>query len=1056
LAERIISSRGALEGERKQVTVLFADLKGSMELLADRDPEEARRILDPVLERMMEAVHRYEGTVNQVMGDGIMALFGAPVAHEDHAVRACYAALRMQEAVKRYTDEVRWTLGLPIQIRVGLNSGEVVVRSIGSDLRMDYTAIGQTTHLAARMEQVATPGAILLAPDTLRLVEGYVQVKPLGRMEIKGLATPVEVYEALGVGMARTRLQAAAARGLTRFVGRDAELDALRAAAARAAAGRGQAVASVGEPGVGKSRLFHEFIHSHHTAGWLVLESSSVSYGQATAYLPVIDLLKAYFGVESQDDARRGREKVLGKVLSLDEALRPLLPPLLTLLDVPLDDAAWVALEPPQRRQQTLDAVKRVLLRESQEQPLLLVFEDLHWIDAETQALLDRLIESLPTARVLLLVNYRPEYQHGWGSKTYYTQLRLDPLPPASAEALLQGLLGDDTTLDPLKQLLIDRTEGNPFFLEESVRTLVETAALLGERGAYRQTRPFTSTQVPATVQAVLSARVDRLPPEDKRLLQAAAVVGKNVPYPLLQAIAELPEPALRAGLTRLQAAEFVYELSLFPELEYTFKHALTHEVAYGSVLQGRRVALHARLLDAMERVYPDRLADHVEALAHHAWRGERWDLAVTYLHQAGQRAAARSAHREAVAHFEQALAALQRVPESRAAIEQGIAIRLDLGPVLVQGRTWTAPEVAQTYRDARALCERIGETPYRFPVLWCLSRAYDQQGELARAWQIGEELYAVAERVRDPALLLEAHHSQWSTSTLRGELTTGLAQAQRGVELYDPGEHGHHAAIYGGHDPGICARTTVARLLWLLGYPERALECTRDLLPLAQQLAQPFSVGFALWWLTWIHQLRGDRRPMQERLDRLLHLSTEHGFAQWIPRGTVLHGWLLIENGEREEGLDRLHQGAASLSAGGVMRERAYIDAMLAEALGQAGQPERGLAVIREALSRARGTEERIHQALLHRVHGDLLLQQAHPAEDEAARSYREALTVARRQEAKSLELRAATSLARLWQRQGKTSAARDLLQPILGWFTEGHDTRDLRAAHALLAELA
>src|SRR4051794_3708928 len=593
LDERIISSRGALEGERKQVTVLFADLKGSMELLADRDPEEARAILDPVLERMMEAVHRYEGTVNQVMGDGIMALFGAPIAREDHAVRACYAALRMQEAVKQYAEEVRRAEGVTPQIRVGLNSGEVVVRSIGSDLRMDYTAVGQTTHLAARMEQVATPGSIVLAPATLLLAEGYVRVQPLGRISVKGLGEPVEAHELHGAGTARSRLQAAAARGLTRFIGREAELETLRRTLDQAGSGRGQTVALVGEPGVGKSRLVWEVSHSHRTQGWLVLESGSVSYGKATSYLPVIDLLKSYCGIEDRDDGQRMREKLTGKLFTLDSALAPTLPAFLSLLDVPGDDSAWETLDPPQRRQRTLDGCKRLLLRESQRQPLLLVFEDLSWIDMETQALLDSLVDGLPAARLLLLVNYRPEYEHGWHRKTYYRELRLDPLPPESAEALLHALLGGDESLAPLKSLLIERTEGNPFFLEESVRTLVETGSLIGERGTYRLVHPLASTQVPATVQAVLAARIDRLAPEDKRLLQSAAVVGKDVPHIVLGAIAELPERLLSEGLERLQMAEFLYETTLFPELEYTFKHALTHEVTYGSVLGERRRALH-------------------------------------------------------------------------------------------------------------------------------------------------------------------------------------------------------------------------------------------------------------------------------------------------------------------------------------------------------------------------------------------------------------------------------------------------------------------------------
>src|SRR5512134_2712014 len=415
LAERILSSRASIEGERKQVTVLFADMKGSMELLAERDPEDARRLLDPVLERMMEAVHRYEGTVNQVMGDGIMALFGAPLAHEDHAIRACYAALRMQETVKHYAEGVRRTEGIPIQIRVGLNSGEVIVRSIGSDLRMDYTAVGQTTNLAARMEQTAIPGTILIPADTMALAENYVQVKPLGPLAVKGMPGPIEVFEVTAAGTARSRMEASAARGLSPFVGREMEFQTLNQALEQAKSGRGQVVALVGDAGVGKSRLFWEFIHSHRTHGWLVLETGTASYSKSSLYLPIIDLLKSYFQLEPRDDARKIREKVTGKIVSLDRALEPALPAFLALLDVPVGDPQWEALDPPQRRQRTLDALKRLLLRESQVQPLGLALEDLHWIDSETQALLDSLIESMPTASLLLLVNYRPEYQHSWG-----------------------------------------------------------------------------------------------------------------------------------------------------------------------------------------------------------------------------------------------------------------------------------------------------------------------------------------------------------------------------------------------------------------------------------------------------------------------------------------------------------------------------------------------------------------------------------------------------------------------------------------------------------------
>jgi class 3 adenylate cyclase/tetratricopeptide (TPR) repeat protein len=726
LAEKILTARSDLEGERKQVTVLFADIKGSTELIEGLDPEKARKLLDPALYAMMEAVHRYEGTVNQVLGDGIMALFGAPVAHEDHAARACYAALAMQTALRRYGEAVRHSHGLEMQIRVGLHSGEVVVRAIGNDLHMDYSAVGQTTHLAARMEQLATPGSIRLTADTLQLVEGLVQVNALGRFPVKGLTEPVEVLELIGASTVRRRLQASVARGLTRFVGRQTELETLGHAQEQVGAGHGQLVALVGEAGVGKSRLVYEFVHSHRTHDWLVLESASVSYGKATPYFPVLDLLKRYAHVDEHDDIRTIRAKVTGQVLTLDETLQDTIPALLALLDALPEDSPFLQLDPPQRRQRTLAALKRVLLRESQGQPLLLVFEDLHWIDTETQALLDDLVESLPTARLLLLVNYRPEYQHGWGSKTYYTQLRLDPLPPASAAEVLQVLLGDDASLAPLTQLLIARTEGNPFFLEESVRALVETGVLVGERGTYHLAKAPQSLQVPDTVQAVLAARIDRLPAEEKRLLQTPAVIGTEVPLPLLQAIAEVPEAVMHRSLTHLQAAEFLYETRLFPEQEYTFKHALTHEVAYGSVLQERRRALHAQIMEASERLDPDHRAEQITRLAQHAFRGQVWDKAVAYCRQAGVKAAVGSGYREAEACFTQALEALQHLPEQRDTVEQAIDLRFDLRkgdfpkaiPLLERGLGLYqagiglrfSAELASALGAARASTDRAGE----------------------------------------------------------------------------------------------------------------------------------------------------------------------------------------------------------------------------------------------------------------------------------------------------------------------------------------------------------
>src|SRR5215470_5347208 len=546
LAEKILASRHLLEGERKQVTVLFADIKGSTRLLEGIDPEQAQKLIDPVLHVMMDAVHRYEGTVNQVLGDGIMALFGAPLAHEDHALRACYSALAMQEEMRRYRRKLGQSEGLGPQIGIGLNSGEVVVRSISNDLNVDYSALGHTTHLAARMQELAAGGTTLMTSSTLREVEGFVQVRSVGAVQVKGVSRPVDAFEVVAATTARTRVQAAAVRGLTPLVGRRTEIEVFSKLVEEAASGKGQILAMVGEPGLGKSRLVHEFTRHQLRPGWLVLEGASVSYGKATPYFPLIEMLRRYFQIVDGEGSENIRYQVVMRILELDGMLKDAIPPILSLLgalpdevhpsaacvqskDVADEMERYLAMEPQQRRRYTFEAVKRVLIRESQRQPLLLVFEDLHWIDSETQAFLDGLIESLPLTRILLLVDYRPEYSHSWGDKTYYAQLRVDPLQPTSAEELLEHLLGTNADLAPLKNLVIRRTEGNPFFAEESVRSLVEAGVLVGEKGAYRPGLRIDEIRIPSTVQNVVADRIDRLPAEEKHLLQTAAVIGVTV-----------------------------------------------------------------------------------------------------------------------------------------------------------------------------------------------------------------------------------------------------------------------------------------------------------------------------------------------------------------------------------------------------------------------------------------------------------------------------------------------------------------------------------------------
>jgi class 3 adenylate cyclase/tetratricopeptide (TPR) repeat protein len=912
LAARILTSREALEGERKHVTVLLADLKGSMELLADRDPEEARRLLDPVLEHMMEAVHHYEGTVNQVMGDGIMALFGAPLAHEDHAVRACYAALRMQERVARYADQIQRSHGVPVQIRIGLNSGDVVVRSIGSDLHMDYTAVGQTTHLAARMEQMAKPGSSLLTPPTLRLAEGYVRVRSLGPVPVRGLADPVEVFELLAAAPLRTRLQVSAARGLTRFIGREAEMDQLRRALERARAGRGQVVAVVGEPGVGKSRLVLELVHSHRTEDWLVLESSAVSYGKTASLRPVVELLRTYFGVEDRDDARRVRERLTGKLLTLDEALRPALSPLQALLGLPVDDAAWSSLGAEQQRHRVLDAVRRVLLRESQTQPLMLVVEDLQWIDADTQMFLESLVESLPSYRVLLLVNYRPEHRHGWGGKTYYGQVRLDPLAPASADALVEVLLGGDPELAPLRALLIARAQGNPFFLEESMRALVETGVLAGERGAYRLVKAARVVQLPDTVQAILAARIDRLPPEEKSLLQSASVVGQNVPLPQLRAIAGLAEDDLTRGLAHLQSAEFIYEARLFPEVEFTFKHALTHEVAYASLLHERQRVLHGQVVDAIEGLYPNALVEHRDRLLHHAFRGELWSKAIVYLRDLGE-----------VVSPEQIDDVMGKGPES-------------------PGQLWWMGEHERALRAAErdlTVSTSFANFGMRVVSICRLAQANHALGNYARAVELLRQVVASLDGdLARESFGMIAFSSVWARSWLAWSLAE-LGDFDEAIAL---GEEAVEIATAGNHAPSrLQALFGVGIFSVIQGRLDRAIPALEQGLVLARLESFPFYSPFIMGPLSAAYLLAG-------RIDAavtMLEQSIERAASMRLAANEALRltwlGQAHLLAGRRDIALEHARRALAIASERGERGQLAYVQRLLATIAAEGEKPD-------------------------------------------------------------------------------------------------------------------
>jgi predicted ATPase/class 3 adenylate cyclase len=1072
-----MEARGASDGERKTITALFADIKGSTALIEDLDPEEAQRIIDPALKVMMDAVHRYEGYVAQSLGDGIFALFGAPIAHEDHAHRALYAALLMQEESKKQAERLRLEKGVNVQIRVGINTGEVVVRSIRKDdLHTDYVPVGHSTNIASRMETLATPGSIVVSEYTHKLTDGYFEFKSLGGAQVKGVTGPLTIYEVVGVGPLRTKLQVAARRGLARFIGRQREVETLQNALEQTRAGHGQIVGVMGEPGVGKSRLFYEFVGAGHgSAGplhardCLVLETFSVSHGKAYPYLPLIDLLKNYFQLAPHDDERKRREKLTGKILSLDRSLEDTLPYLFYLLGIAEPSSPLQQMDPQIRRKRTLEAIKRVLIRESLNQPLILVFEDLHWLDNETQAFLTLLSESIASAKILLLVNYRPEYRHEWGSKTYYTQLRLDPLSQADAEEMLTALLAEKVGVigrSPLHQFILDKTEGNPFFMEEIIQTLREEGILTDPRrvGTAHQ---YGDLRLPPTVQAVLASRIDRLSLEEKDLLQTLAVIGKEFSLGLLKQVVDHSDETLQRLLSRLRDAEFIYEQPAFPEPDYVFKHALTQEVAYNSLLVERRKVLHERAATAIETIFHNRLEDQYSELASHYSRSGNTQKAVVYLQLAGQQAVQRSANEEAITHLTTALELLKTLPNTPERDQQELALQLALGAPLMTTKGFAASEVEKAYSRARELCQKLGETPQLFPVLRGLQQFYQVRAEYQTMRELTKQLLSLAQSVQDPALLLEAH-SAGNALYIMGEFSLAREHLEQAIALYEPQKHHSHAFLY-GQDPGISSLSVMAIVLWYLGYPDQALQKSHEALTLAKELAHPFSLAFALDLAAVFYQYCSEEQITRERAEAAIALASEHGFALMEAFGTYMRGWALVKQGQGDEGIAQILQGTSTYQATGAELARTYHFVLLSEVYGMVGQPEKGLAVLSEALALVNANGECAWEAELYRLKGELTLQKESKvqglkykvtdpqpltpySQGEAEACFLKAIEVACQQQAKSLELRATMSLACLWQQQGKRAEAHSMLSAVYNWFTEGFDTKDLQEAKALL----
>ena len=1061
------------DGERKTVTALFADIKGSMELMEDLDPEEARIIVDPVLKLMIEAVQHYDGYIVQSTGDGIFALFGAPVAHEDHPQRALHAALRMQQELRRYSARLVAEGGTPVEARIGVNTGDVVVRALETGAgHVEYTPIGHTTNLASRLQAIAPTRSIAISEQTRKLVEGYFQLKTLGPTKVRGVSEPLNVYEVTGLGPLRTRLQRAASRGLSKFVGRAAEMEAIRRALELAKMGRGQIVAVVGEPGVGKSRLFFEF-KARSRSGCLLLETFSVSHGKASAYLPVIELLKNYFGIEAEDDDRKRREKVNGKVLTLDRSLEDTLPHLFSLLGIaestfgPAEAPAvlaepkaerakesarcalrgMMAMDRQTQRPRILDAVKRLLLRESLAQPVIVEFEDLHWIDGETQALLNLLADSIASARILMLVNYRPEYAHQWGSKTYYTQLRLDPLGRESAEEMLSALLGDGKDLLALKRLIIDRTEGNPFFMEEIKEALFDEG-VLARNGGVKLTKPMTEVRLPPTVQGVLASRIDRLGREEKELLQTLAVIGKEFPLSLIRKIAGSTKDDLERTLSVLQVAEFIYEQPAVSDAEYTFKHAVTQEVAYGLLLNERRKELHRRIAAAIESLHRERLEDHYGELARHYSRAGESTEAVQYLGLAGEQAFARSAYAEAIANLTTGLELLKSLSESPARDRQELRMQLTLASALFVVTGPASNEAAAAFSRAYELSRRDGESPDLVLALIGLTRVHlFREGAVHKAREASQETLKAASRIQDPGLVATAHCTQGMVLHFLAELAQARERLEQAIALFNS------VSIPSSSMGWVISLLYLGRTLWLLGFPDQALERTRETEIAGQRSTDPVAKGFGLALTLEVHAWCGNFDVVREHAQMFLDAPWATELNPGFRSDTDLfRGWLMAREGQ-PQGIALIHDAIATRA--GFRLYRPLYGALLVEACASLGLIDDAMTALDETLPFAE-SEEHYYEAELHRLRGELLLRQTVADREDAERCYRKAIDTARRQGAKSWELRATTSLGRLLRDTGRRDEARVMLAELYGWFTEGFGTADLKEAKALLDELS
>jgi TOMM system kinase/cyclase fusion protein len=1045
------------EAERRQLTVLFCDLVGSTALSAQLDPEDLREVVRAYQATCAKVIARFDGHIAQYLGDGLLVYFGYPLAHEDDAQRAVRAGLGIVEAVGQLNAHLGREREVQLAVRLGIHTGLVVVGAMGGGTRQEQLALGETPNLAARLQGIAAPNTLVISITTFQLLGGFFACQPLGTPLLKGQAQPLAVYRVLYESMARSRLEAAGSTGLTPLVGRDQEIALLRERWAQVKEGVGQVVLLSGEAGIGKSRLVQvlkEQVAAEPQA-WLTPYQCSPYY-QNTALYPLIDLLeRVALRFEREESPQQKLSKLEGFLVQYGLPLVEAVPLFAAFLSLPLSaDYVPLPLSPEQQKQKTLHAMLTILLRIAAQQPLLIVMEDLHWVDPSTLELLSLLVDQGPTARILALLTFRPDFSPPWTGRAHLTQVTVHRLTRPQAAEMIRQVAHHKALPPEVVAQIVTKTDGVPLFVEELTKMVLESGLLQEREESYALTGPLPALAIPATLHDSLMARLDRLATV-KTVAQLGATIGRTFAYELLQAVAPLDEATLQHGLRQLVEAELVYQRGVASQATYIFKHALIQDAAHQSLLKSTRQQYHQRIAQVLEAQFPEVVETEPEVVAYHYTEAGCPAQAIPYWQRAGQQALQRSASPEAVQHLTTGLALLATLPETPARDQQELDLQLALGPALMATKGQAAPEVEQTYARARALCGQVGDTPQLFPMLRGLCRFYHNRGALQTARELGEQFYRLAQREAAPTHLLEAHDTLGGTLFFLGAYAAARTHLERGIALTDPTAQ-RALALRHGLAPGVTCLAYEANTLWCLGSPAQALQRSQEMLALAQELAHPHSLAQAQHWAAYLHQRRREGPAVQARAEALLALATAQGFPLWVGFGTCWRGWALAMQDQVEAGLAQLHQGLATVVAVGTTVSRPFCLILLAEAAGHAGQVAEGLHLLAEALAALETNERGDLLAEAHRLRGELLLRQAVPDAPQAETCFQQAIEVARHQQAKSWELRAATSLSRLWQQQGKRAEARQLLADVYGWFTEGFDTADLQEAKALLETLA